>query len=556
MLYKHNDAASQIEVASRAGCFICGILWDRLTEEEKDLIRREDAKKLQAVTVFDSIKHGIAKLFWFCAWWIFYRFIFDPEIKRVLRPNEYAVYGWTADYDRGEVTFDFGTFRWKEITFKIKPNDEAMHENGRRVNMLPTPGQGIDELIAASPIPKEMGSASVWDLVQQWYANCSPFVSGHSQCHEHQRDATSAIPTRLLDVMAGEDKNQVRLTVSAQERERLPYVTLSYSWGGIDQSKLFLLRQNTLHAYRVQIPEGHLPALFKETIDIVRKLQFRYIWIDAYCIIQQDSVDFQAEAACMGEIYQHAALNIAAGGAQNPFSRLLGSRDATLIGRPPDMPRFAAGTYYVFELQYIYGEVLETPLNRRAWVFQEQQLSPRILHFGKSQIFWRCWGEKWSLHQACETFPMGTPRAPGFERAHGYGQITALPDTIRQTNDLNYNWTELVAAYSRTEITIGTDRLIALSGLAASYADALKQDSTDYAAGLWRCGLPFQLYWQVDISPIARGRRSTRYKDYVGPSWSWVSVNGYARFFYQMMNIEELSEEGFKMRSLCGAVRR
>ena len=30
------------------------------------------------------------------------------------------------------------------------------------------------------------------------------------------------------------------------------------------------------------------------------------------------------------------------------------------------------------------------PLHRRAWVFQEQVLAPRILHFNVDQLYWEC----------------------------------------------------------------------------------------------------------------------------------------------------------------------
>lgn len=443
-----------------------------------------------------------------------------------------------------------------------------MLENQKRLNIIATGHPAVNELIGTEPIPEDMKSDRVWDQVRQWFTNCSPHVPGHSKCHEGVREATSVTPSRLVDVMAGEGRDQIRLTVSPKEREPLPYITLSYSWGGVDQDKLHLLRKDTLKAYQERIPDEHLPVLFKDAIDVVRRLNFRYIWIDAYCIIQQDPDDFQIEAARMGEIYRHAALNIAAGGAQNINSQLIGHRDPTLVnicqirldwenlavqvGRSSDKPNWSVGSYFVFGANYIQGEILETPLNRRAWVLQEQQLSPRILHFGKNQVFWRCWGELGEMPQACEAFPKGTPVAPGFQRAHQFGLQTVLPENVRQTMglDMHQQWDQLVMAYARCNITLETDRLVAISGLAASFAKVLNQDNSDYAAGLWRCGLPLSLCWQVDVFPLTWGEPPSRYKKFVAPSWSWASVKSYIRF-PDPVGIKALLEQGFEVKCLC-----
>ena len=45
---------------------------------------------------------------------------------------------------------------------------------------------------------------------------------------------------------------------------------------------------------------------------IVRKLQLRFLWIDALCIIQDDPADWAREAARMNDVYGLAYLTIAA----------------------------------------------------------------------------------------------------------------------------------------------------------------------------------------------------------------------------------------------------
>ena len=116
--YVHHDDAYQIETASKAGCFICSTLWDRLTEEEKDIVRSEGAKKLQASTMFDSVKHRF-EIVWRWMSWSVLRFLMNPNFKQLALPNDYNSYGWMADYERGLVTFSLGTRTWKEVAFML-----------------------------------------------------------------------------------------------------------------------------------------------------------------------------------------------------------------------------------------------------------------------------------------------------------------------------------------------------------------------------------------------------------------------------------------------------
>ena len=50
---------------------------------------------------------------------------------------------------------------------------------------------------------------------------------------------------------------------------------------------------------------------------IHRSLGYRYLWIDALCIIQDDKDDMRREIAQMSDTYRHADLTIAAQGAAN-----------------------------------------------------------------------------------------------------------------------------------------------------------------------------------------------------------------------------------------------
>jgi hypothetical protein len=333
-----------------------------------------------------------------------------------------------------------------------------------------------------------------------------------------------------------------------------------------------LLRKSSLEQYKRQIPISHLPRLFQDVVEVARKLDIRYLWIDAYCIIQGDVVDWEKEAARMGEIYQHAILNIAAGGAPDTNASLMVERNTALVepskvivdwrdlakkvGRPPES-WYPAGSYYVFDALYIEGQMLETPLNHRAWVMQEQQLSSRILHFGKHQLFWHCWGDHGYGHQACETLPKGTPtNVLGFSRAHPYVLQTLVPSTWGEDPAmfLHLLWHRLVMSYSRCGITRETDKLIAISGLARRFAEILPEsaryDGQLYAAGIWLRSLSWSLCWHVDINPLSLSPRSYRYSSFVAPSWSWASVKGHIKL-HDSITYRDLLNNGMEFFALA-----
>ncbi|EMD58396.1 hypothetical protein COCSADRAFT_42334, partial [Bipolaris sorokiniana ND90Pr] len=51
----------------------------------------------------------------------------------------------------------------------------------------------------------------------------------------------------------------------------------------------------------------------QEALQIIRELGYRYLWIDALCIIQGDKKDWASEARKIAQVYSNAELTIVAG---------------------------------------------------------------------------------------------------------------------------------------------------------------------------------------------------------------------------------------------------
>lgn len=75
-----------------------------------------------------------------------------------------------------------------------------------------------------------------------------------------------------------------------------------------------LLKENETDLSTV-IHLEEVPRTFVDAIEIRRRFEIAYIWINALCIIQDDDEDWRREAGLMQYVYEGSFLNIAASSA-------------------------------------------------------------------------------------------------------------------------------------------------------------------------------------------------------------------------------------------------
>ena len=155
------------------------------------------------------------------------------------------------------------------------------------------------------------------------------------------------------------------------------------------------------------IPSSELPQTFQDAITVTRRLQIRYLWIDSLCILQDSPEDWDHESAQMHHVYGNAYVTLAADDSRDSSEGLFRDRFPSLV--TPTIVATAwkealAKKFIVIPRRFWSESVAESPLNRRAWVLQERYLSPRIIHFGETQMLWEC-----KSRDCCETFPDGIP---------------------------------------------------------------------------------------------------------------------------------------------------
>lgn len=270
------------------------------------------------------------------------------------------------------------------------------------------------------------------------------------------------------------------------------------------------------HMRKIPTP---LPQTFADAVTATRVLGIRYLWIDSLCIIQDSPEDWSEQAPCMAGIYGNAHLTISADAASDstrgflnrPGRQFNAAVAVQYHGMAADAPiwvreRGALGYQLPFHACRV-GEAPTSKLSTRGWVFQERVLSPRTLHFGESEVGWEC--------QSLITCECSAS-------SQRYRRTTSLLKLAQDKMD----WKEVVEEYTRMDLTVAEDRLMALSGLAETRQSWNKQQ---YVAGMWEQDLKRFLVWRTETTrpPL---------KSYIAPSWSWASVTGsidYFRFKYK-----------------------
>jgi hypothetical protein len=372
----------------------------------------------------------------------------------------------------------------------------------------------------------------------QWLHDCR---RNHKACNREVNIDTggSWYPTRLIYL--GDTDRDVRLTNTAEKTPSGPYTTLSHRWGTALFTKLL---KSNLYSFCDGISVADLSKIFQEAIFASRQLGIQYLWIDSLCIMQDkdDLTDWKQEASLMSKVYSNSYCNFSASNTDTDVNTLFKHRDLQDV-RPVKLQLckigFAKGANSViYQLTYKklwVDNVSLCPIQKRGWVYQERVLAPRIVHFGHNQLFWECREQR-----LCEQYPRGLPETIrdhsglNFKQIMDFGRISLdlapqdlFPYSLNRNDAYLRIWAGVVVDYSRTSLTNPTDKLIAISGIAKSFADVTGQR---YVAGMWRENLEHALLWNasnrakfnVEYRPCSHSQPTT----WRAPSWSWASVDG------------------------------
>ncbi|KAF4953548.1 hypothetical protein FGADI_5884 [Fusarium gaditjirri] len=307
------------------------------------------------------------------------------------------------------------------------------------------------------------------------------------------------------------------------------YAALSYRWGGLDA-----IWQTTTKNLGMRLTEFNiveLPKTLSDTVQVVRNLGLKWVWIDSLCIVQDDKEDWAREAVKMASIYQNALVTISADSSEDAKAGLHNEESSSFFNDRDSMKICSKlstneeSSIFLFPDQITdhlatnlrdMGDLLShCALRNRGWTMQERVLSPRIIHFASDQLYWEC------LHGIHESE----------DELHWIGRNVNLTKIAHRINSaeneeakkkelkqmLRYWYVHLVGGdYSHRSLTFIDDKLLAISGVAKAL-DSIHPFG--YMAGHW-CEDDDELVKSLCWKRGGPGKKAAKYR---APSWSWAS---------------------------------
>lgn len=495
--FNHHNSTQSFYHAIEAQCFICRNVWQKIVEASDSALYETGDWVPQSYEQFLAV--------------------LQPHL-----PEEDVFWSFAAERNPPERNSQpFSVVRnmsrrqnARALEFAVRLRHGLAQISFRRVQHEHS-GTGAETLQGPElkPLPTSWSTSHNPNLWKQWLWQCS---SSHSKCRTI-RDGQHFSPSRLVEIIVADGKAAGWRIVELAAEDPRPYCTLSHCWG---KSLHFCLGGQNYSDLLAGKDMAELPKTYREACEVATSLGFSHIWIDSLCIIQDDVADWEKESAVMGQIYEGAVVNIAATWAADGSLGLYHARDPATVA-PPDL---GEGNTSLARLRMYTDDIEEAPLNTRAWVLQERYLAPGQLSFTRNQVYW-----EYQELMACEQFPGGMSGEawnPKLMAGFLSGYRTFAPPVGKPTMDfgdtarVNEAWGAMVKAYSSCYLTKGSDKLVALAGLAWK----VRENRNDtYLAGMWRKGLLSQLCWHT----LPQHEKAvSRIRGCSIPTWSWASLDG------------------------------
>ncbi|KAF2647024.1 HET-domain-containing protein [Lophiostoma macrostomum CBS 122681] len=458
---------------------------------------------------------------------------------------EYCVDGHTLTNRQAEMALQYpglwaSNFRTLSIpgdtsSHRLKPMFEFFQETCTRI--FPDENPEKDSVRAKRV---ETDSSSTFGMIKDWLSTC---VKNHTRCNR----AWAPSPTRLVKVLDRNGNNMAKLVESTDELisgelDVDTYAILSHSWGA-NRSVISTLivenQQELMHSINV----SNLCPTFQDAITIARGIGLAYIWIDALCIIQNSTDDWQHESAMMSAYYQGCKVMISAFSSSSASDRILQSRDLGPMTRVEIHGRYlgirrllenadSVASHLENNTYSIRDKILRRPLSERAWTFQEYASAPRIIHFTRDQVIWQC---ETCLVSEDGQYSMSDNQLPetALEKARKRRDIWIKDKSKNRGNRptlVSTGWYDIVEKYTARSITFAADILPALAAIAQQVH--IVTNST-YCAGLWKGGpntFYYNLLWETDKPHSTAPHPPPRLAHNGSPSWSWSSIRGKISF--------------------------
>lgn len=320
-----------------------------------------------------------------------------------------------------------------------------------------------------------------------------------------------------------------------------PYAALSYVWSKANRITSSI-EQHHNRSLAQQLKYG--PKTIPDALEVTRRLGLQYLWIDRFCIDQQNAEDKHDQIQNMDRIYKGAEFTIVAMAGEDEEYGLPG------IGITPRAPQLRAklpGIHVVCTMPHPHFTIKNSKWATRGWTYQEAVLSRRRIVFTDHQIYFEC-----NAMNCCESMKgnlnvLHTKNRYKSLRMLHSGVLAGREGSPYNAFDMDNlslkasldRYQQLIVNYSGRSLTFEKDYLNAFTGIARHLATS--KFSIFHLSGLPfpspihlcdsqdnRTYLSLSLLWvhdQYDSSGLAtRSRRS------LFPSWSWTGWDGKVGF--------------------------
>ncbi|KAF3016259.1 hypothetical protein E8E14_012766 [Neopestalotiopsis sp. 37M] len=225
-----------------------------------------------------------------------------------------------------------------------------------------------------------------WGLVISWLQNCKRLCHGVNTGNSpYTRSAARGSGVNGFPlILRAIDVDQACIVTLPNSA---PYIALSYVWGKDQRVKLKKANITQLERANCFFEVENAPSrTIIDAMQVTRYLGYRYLWVDALCIIQDDADNIQANVESMQQIYSDGALTIVAAAGRDA--------DYGIPGVSEQCPRTKQQMRVTLNGLTISNrlepKVKKTYWDTRGWTFQEKILSVRLLNLTTSQVSYQC----------------------------------------------------------------------------------------------------------------------------------------------------------------------
>ncbi|KAH7088032.1 heterokaryon incompatibility protein-domain-containing protein [Paraphoma chrysanthemicola] len=386
--------------------------------------------------------------------------------------------------------------------------------------------QDADEFYSTSPSSKDgllvrsVGPRVDFAQIRHWIGECR--VSHGAECSQSilpQDWGLLELNTRTLDFYLI-DVHRMCLHMFAMNSAP-PYVALSYRWG--DPERSTQSRKSNLAMMTapggLQNNDIVLAPTIMDAVTFTREVGFRYLWVDALCIVQDDYEKKPTYLNLMGTVYAEAVFVLAV---------LEGNADIGIAGIGHD--REVLDTInlptrnLIKSTRRVVGKEVFGDKNwaTRGWTFQEGLFASKMISID-TFASWHC---------PCANWLEEVSRAPNLvqETDHQTTSTQAETKQLASSTFLDFprvpgymslaKYARLVQAYNTRSLTMDSDALNAVAGVTGRL-HSLFPDG--FLQGLPQFFFDVALLWQPR-SPLRR--RICTSNAPTLPSWSWAAWHG------------------------------